>query len=95
MIIDSDTTILAAQGIIGMSQELFGMVVVVGALAGLALGIGVGLKNGWRNGMGSAIGGVIGGVVLSIVISIAAGLAASGKQELEQRGVVPHSVYGQ
>lgn len=90
------TTVLAAQGIIGMSQELFSMLVIVGSMAGMALGIAVGLKNGWRQGLGSAIGGVVGGIVLSLVIANAAGFQESGNQELKQRGVVPNSsVYGQ
>ena len=89
------TTILAAQGIIGMSQELFSMVVVVGGMAAMALGIFVGLRNGWQKGIGAAIGAVVGGIVLSLVIANAAGFQESGNQELKQRGIVPNSVYGQ
>lgn len=90
------TTVLAAQGIIGMTQELFSMLVIVGTMAGMALGIAVGLKNGWKQGIGSAIGGVVGGIVLSLVIANAAGFQQSGNEELQQRGVVPNSsVYGQ
>jgi uncharacterized membrane protein len=89
------TTVLAAQGLIGMSQELFSMVVIVATLAAMALGIAVGLRNGWKQGIGSAIGGVVGGIVLSLVIANAAGFQESGNQELQQRGVVPNSsVYG-
>ena len=94
MIIDSGTTILAAQGIVGMAQELFSMVIAVGALAGMGLGIFVGLRNGWQKGLGAAIGGVVGGIVLALVISNAAGFYQSGNQEIEQRGIVPNTVYG-
>lgn len=90
----TDTTVLAAQGIIGMSQELFSMVVVVGGLAAMALGIFVGLRNGWKQGVGSAIGAVVGGIVLSLVIANAAGFQESSNEELKQRGIVPNSVYG-
>lgn len=89
------TTVLAAQGIIGMSQELFTMLVIVGGMAGMALGILVGLRNGWKQGIGSAIAGVVGGIVLSLFIVNAAGLRDSGNQELKDRGVVPNQVYGQ
>lgn len=88
-------TVLAAQGIYGMSQELFGMLVGVGAVAGLGLGIVLGLRNGFKQGIGAAIGGVVGGILLSITIANAAGLKDSTNHELEQRGVVTHSVYGQ
>ena len=90
----TDTTVLAAQGIVGMSQELYSMLVIVGGLAALALGIAVGLRNGWKQGIGSAIGAVVGGVVLSLVIANAAGFQKSGNEELKQRGIVPNSVYG-
>lgn len=92
MSIDSGTTLLAAQGIVGMAQELFSMCVAVGTLAGMALGIIVGLRNGWQKGIGAAIGGVVGGIVLSLAIANAAGFQQSGNQELQQRGIV--SVYG-
>jgi hypothetical protein len=88
----TDTTLLAAQGIVGMSQELYSMVVIVGGLAAMALGILVGLRNGWKQGIGSAIGAVVGGIILSLIIANAAGLQESGNQELKDRGVV--SVYG-
>lgn len=91
----STTTVLAAQGIVGMSQELFGMIVAVGSVGGLALGILVGIRNGWKQGLGGAIGGVIGGIILSIVIANAAGFRDSSNQELKDRGVVPASIYGQ
>ena len=89
------TTVLASQGIIGMSQELFSIVVIVGGMAAMALGIAVGLRNGWKQGIGSAIGAVVGGIILSLVIANAAGFQESGNQELKQRGIVPNSVYGQ
>jgi threonine/homoserine/homoserine lactone efflux protein len=88
-----NTTVLAAQGIVGMSQELFSIVVVVGGLAAMALGIGVGLKKGFREGIGAAIGAVVGGIVLSLIIANVAGFQKSGNEELQQRGIV--SVYGQ
>lgn len=88
------TTILAAKGIVGMSQELFTMLVIVGGFAAMGLGIFVGLRNGWKQGIGSAIGGVVGGIVLSIIIANAAGLQQSGNKELHDRGVVPNQVYG-
>lgn len=86
--------IVASQGIVGMSQQLFTMLVTVSSLGGLALGIGVGIRNGWRNGIGSAIGGVIGGILLSIMIANAAGLREAGDRDLKDHGVVPNSVYG-
>jgi hypothetical protein len=86
-------TVLAAQGIVGMSQEIFSIVVVVGGLAAMALGIAVGLRNGFKQGIGSAIGAVVGGIILSLIIANVAGFQQSGNQELEQRGIV--SVYGQ
>jgi Na+/H+-translocating membrane pyrophosphatase len=90
------TTVLAAQGIVGMSQEMFSMVVIVGGFASLALGIVVGLRKGWKEGLGSAIGAVVGGIVLSLVIANAAGFRESANQELKDRGVVPPqgSIYG-
>ncbi|MCH9729761.1 MAG: hypothetical protein K0U84_08830 [Actinomycetia bacterium] len=90
----TDTTFLAAQGIVGMSQELYSMVVIVGVSAAMALGIAVGLKNGWKQGIGSAIGAVVGGIVLSLVIANAGGFQESGNKELQQRGLVSNSVYG-
>lgn len=92
MMIDSGTTILAAQGIVGMSQEIFSIVVVVGGLAAMALGIAVGLRNGFKQGIGSAIAAVVGGIILSLIIANVAGFQQSGNQELQQRGIV--SVYG-
>jgi hypothetical protein len=91
----SQVTVLAAEGLIGMSQELFGMAVVVGSLAAMVLGIFVGLRNGAKQGIGAAIGAVVGGIVLSLVIANAAGFQESGNTELKQRGIVPNSsVYG-
>ena len=87
------TTVLAAGGIVGMSQELFTMVVVVGGLAAMALGIVIGLKRGFKEGIGAAIGTVVGGIVLSLIIANVAGFQKSGNEELKQRGIV--SVYGQ
>ena len=78
MNIASNTTVLAAQGIVGMSQELFSIVVVVGGMAAMALGIAVGLKNGFKQGIGSAIGAVVGGIILSLIIANVAALN-SGK----------------
>ena len=92
MTLATNTTVLAAQGIVGMSQELFSIVVVVGGMAAMALGIAVGLKNGFKQGIGSAIGAVVGGIILSLIIANVAGFQESGNQELEQRGIV--SVYG-
>ncbi|KUH91811.1 hypothetical protein AU187_04085 [Mycobacterium sp. IS-1556] len=77
----------------GMSQEIFSIVVVVGGLAAMALGIAVGLRNGFKQGIGSAIGAVVGGIILSLIIANVAGFQQSGNQELQQRGIV--SVYGQ
>jgi hypothetical protein len=94
MDIASNTTVLAAQGIVGMSQELFSIVVIVGSMAAMALGIGVGLRSGWQKGIGAAIGGVVGGIALSLIIANAAGFQQSGNQELEQRGIVSNTVYG-
>lgn len=93
MDIHTGTGILAAQGIVGMSQELFSIVVVVGGMAAMALGIAVGLRNGFKQGIGSAIGAVVGGIILSLIIANVAGFQQSGNQELEKRGIV--SVYGQ
>ena len=75
-----------------MSQELFSIVVIVGAMGAMALGIFVGLRAGWKQGIGSAIGAVVGGIVLSLIISNVAGFQESGNKELQQRGIV--SVYG-
>lgn len=92
MNLSTDTTVLAVQGIVGMSQELFSIVVIVGGMAALALGIAVGLKNGFKQGIGSAIGAVVGGIILSLIVANVAGFQEAGNQELEQRGIV--SVYG-
>lgn len=92
MDIGSTTTILSAQGIVGMSQEIFSIVVIVGGLAAMCLGIAVGLRNGFKQGIGSAIGAVVGGIILSLIIANVAGFQESGNQELQQRGIV--SVYG-
>ncbi len=88
------TAVLASgQGIVGMSQEIFSIIVVVGGLAALGLGIVVGLKKGYQQGIGAAIGAVVGGIILSLIIGNIAGFRDSGSQELKQRGIV--SVYGQ
>lgn len=93
MDLSTSTTVLAAQGIVGISEELFSVLVVVGGMAAMALGIFVGLRNGWKHGIGSAIGAVVGGIVLSLVIANVAGFQESGNRELQERGIV--SVYGQ
>jgi hypothetical protein len=92
MDLQTNTTVLAAQGIVGMSQELFSIVVIVGGMAAMALGIAVGLRNGLKQGIGSAIGAVVGGIILSLIIANVAGFQKSGNEELKQRGIV--SVYG-
>ncbi|AFM20622.1 hypothetical protein Mycch_6022 (plasmid) [Mycolicibacterium chubuense NBB4] len=92
MNIASRTTIFASQGIIGMSQELFKMVVIVGTLAAMALGIYLAFRAGVKQGIGAAIGAVVGGIILSLIVANVAGFQESGNQELQQRGIV--SVYG-
>ncbi|NTY62544.1 hypothetical protein [Mycolicibacterium sphagni] len=92
MNIASHTTFLASQGIVGMSQELFKMVVIVGTLAAMALGIFLAFRAGVKQGIGAAIGAVVGGIILSLIVANVAGFQESGNQELQQRGIV--SVYG-
>lgn len=93
MDIATNTTVLAAQGIVGMAQELFKMVVIVGTIGAMALGIFLAFRAGVKQGIGAAIGAVVGGIILSLIIANAAGFQESGNQELQERGVVV-SPYG-
>ena len=83
----------AGGGIIGLSNEVYTIIAIVGGTAALATGIILGLRYSWRMGIGTGIAVFFGGVVFSILIANAVGFRDLGNQELEQRGVVPQQSY--
>ncbi|MGV7254575.1 hypothetical protein PJI20_10160 [Mycobacterium kansasii] len=83
----------AGSGIVGLSNEVYIIIAVVGGTAALGLGILIGLRNSWKMGIGAGIGAFFGGVIFSLLIANAVGIRDMGTHELEQRGVVPQQGY--
>ncbi|KWX19572.1 hypothetical protein AFM11_35120 [Mycolicibacterium wolinskyi] len=87
------TNVLAAGGIVGLGQEMFTYVVILGGLAAMALGIIVGLRASWKVGIGAGIAAFFGGILFSVLIYNAVAFRDMGVQELrDQTGYSP-SIY--
>jgi hypothetical protein len=89
------THYLAARGIEAMAQEILMLTVAVGVVIAIVIGIIVGIIKSVKAGVGAGIAAVVLGIIFSIVIGNAAGFRDVGTQELQDRGIVPRTTYGQ
>lgn len=93
--ISEATSYMAAGGITGMAQEVLAVAIAVGVTIAIVLGIAIGLWKAGKIGIGAGIAAVLLGIVFSVVIGSAVGIRELVSDEVENRGIVPRSTYGQ
>ncbi|QZH69458.1 MULTISPECIES: hypothetical protein [Mycolicibacterium] len=88
-----DANVQAAGGIIGLGQEMFSYVVILGGLGAMALGIIIGLRTSWKVGIGAGIATFFGGILFSVLIYNAVAFRDMGVQEVRDRTGYTPSIY--